>query len=96
MQEIDTLARSADAAGSLIFLVSGSARTEAACGTAMRTIGQTVDAIHEHQADPDDVRWAQLNEDMEKAVRDFQAAAKAELRIDGGARVPAAHPIDSR
>jgi hypothetical protein len=95
IQEIDTLGRAADAAGSLIFLVSYNARTEAACATAMRIIGQTLGAIHEYEGDPDGVRWDQLNEDMEQAVRDFQGAAKAELRIDSGAPVPATLPIDS-
>jgi hypothetical protein len=90
IQEIDTLARSADAAGSLVFLVSESTQTEGACGTVMRTIGQIAGAIHEHEAAPDNVRWDELNEEIEQALRKFQGASKAELHSHGVRSVPAA------
>ena len=93
IHEIDALARSADAAGSLVFLVSDSPQTEGACGAVMRTIGQVVGAIHERERDPGDVPWDELNEEIEQALRNFQATSKAELRSHGVRPAPVA---DSR
>lgn len=90
IHDIDALARSADAAGSLVFLVSDSPQTEAACGAVMRTIGQIVGAIHEGEADPDGVPWDELNRAIEQALRNFQALSRAELRGDSAS--PAAAP----
>lgn len=81
VQEIDTLANSADAAGSLVFLLAESNQTEAACGAVMRTIGQVVGGIHDGEADPDQVHWDELNEQMSRRLREFQTAARAELHI---------------
>jgi hypothetical protein len=67
-----------------VFLVAESTRTEAACGTVMRTIGRIVGAIHECETDPDGLRWDELNEEMEQALREFQAATRAELGIHTG------------
>ena len=78
---IDTLARSADCAGSLGFLVAESTLTEAACGEIMRTIGQIVGAVHDGEADPDQVHWDKLDEQMAYGLREFQTAARAELHI---------------
>jgi hypothetical protein len=82
--EIDALARSADAAGSRVFLVAESRPTEEACATVMWTIGQTVGAIHEHDSNPNRVDWGTLNDELSHALRNFQTAAKAELGVDSG------------
>jgi len=57
IQEIDVLARAADSAGSLVFLLGESGRTGSACGTVLRTIGDVVGAVHDGETDPDQVRW---------------------------------------
>jgi hypothetical protein len=79
--EIDALARSADAAGSRVFLVAESGQTQEACAAVMRTIGRTVGAIHEHEEDPDEVPWESLSEEWAQVLRDFQAASRIELGI---------------
>jgi hypothetical protein len=79
--EIDILARSADAAGSLIFLVLESPRMQAACAAMMRTIGDTAGTIHAHVPDLDNVPWEEISEAMARALRDFQTAARAELGV---------------
>ena len=84
--EIDALARSADAAGSRVFLVAESGHTQEACAAVVRTIGRTVGAIHEHEEDPDGVPWESLNEEWGHVLRDFQAASRIELGISPAPR----------
>jgi hypothetical protein len=86
--EIDTLAGSADGAGSPVFLVAESTVTEAICGETMRTIGQIVGAVHEGEADPDHVPWDELNEQMAPTLGEFQNAARAELQIHSPRPLP--------
>lgn len=81
LHEIDALARSADAAGSLVFLVNESLPTQQACSDVMRTIGTTVQALHDLGSDPGNVPWDKLGEDMALVLRNFQAAARAELHL---------------
>ena len=87
--EIDALARSADAAGSLVFLVTESVDTDAACATVMRTIGRSIGVIHEHQGDPGAVAWDELNDAMEHALRNFVSTTRAELDVRDPRPVPA-------
>lgn len=87
VQEIYALAHSADAAGSLVFLVSESSETQKACGNVMRTIGKTVDAFQKLEGDPDSASWeslpwGELSEDMARVLRNFQAAARSELGVN--------------
>lgn len=46
MQEIDNLARTADASASRVFLMSEDSRTRAACGSVLRTLGQIEGILH--------------------------------------------------
>jgi len=77
--EIDDLARAADAAGTVVFLVSENPRTQSACANAMRTIGAVEDAVHGFSQDPGGQRLQQVNEDFERVLRAFAAAAREEL-----------------
>lgn len=81
IREIDILARSADAASSLVFLVQESATTRAACAAVVRTIGDTLAAIHELGPDLDGVPWQELNDDMARVMREWEAAAREELQV---------------
>jgi hypothetical protein len=79
---IADLARTADAAGSLVHLVSQSEATAAACGEVMRTIGETSGVLHAHEGDMSGVPWEEINGTMSRVLRAFQVAARAELRMD--------------
>jgi len=83
IQEIDDAAQAATAAGSLVFLVYGNPATEAACRSVLRAIRDTVGVIHERAPDLDGVPWQELNDDMARVLRDFQAAARTELEVTG-------------
>jgi len=72
VQEIDDLARTADAAASRVFLMSEDPRTRAACGGVLRTLGQIEGVLHELGRDADGQPWDKLNEDMECALRNRQ------------------------
>jgi hypothetical protein len=37
----------------------------------MRTIGETIGAIHEYEVDPGTVRWTELNEEMARTPTRF-------------------------
>jgi hypothetical protein len=87
VEEIYALHRSADAAGSLVFLVSESRGTQEACGNVMQTMGSIVGAFREadlgsDSASWDSLRWDELNEDMRRVLRDFSAAARSELGVN--------------
>ena len=91
IQEIDDAARAATAAGSLVFLVYDNRVTEAACRSVLRAIRDTAGVIHERAPDLDGVPWQQLNDDMARVLRDFEAAARTELEVTGdgaGGRPP--------
>jgi hypothetical protein len=77
--DIDDLARAADAAGTVVFLVSENHRTQAACANVMRTISAVEDAVHGFSQDPDGQRRGKVNDDFEHMLRAFQAAARDEL-----------------
>jgi hypothetical protein len=77
--DIDDLARAADAAGTVVFLVSESPRTQAACANVMRTISTVEDAVHGFSQDPGGQRLDEVNDDFERMLRAFQAAAREEL-----------------
>lgn len=47
----------------------------------MRTIGTTVQTLHDLGSDPGNVPWDKLGEDMALVLRNFQAAARAELHL---------------
>lgn len=81
VREIDTAATSADAAGSLVLLLTESPATEAACRDVLRTIGDTIGIVHESESDLDNIPWDELNSDMSRVLRAFQAAARAELEV---------------
>jgi hypothetical protein len=83
IQEIDAAAWEATAAGSLVFLVYGTSATEVACRSVLRTIRDAVGVIHELAPDLDGVPWEELNDDMARVLRDFQAAARTELEVTG-------------
>lgn len=85
--EIDDLARTADAAGSAVFLVSESIRTREACAILMRTAGAVVGAVHDFGHAGDVQLLNKLNDDIAQALRDFQAAAREELGVED-ARIP--------
>ena len=82
LNEIHDLGRTADAAGSLVFLVNKSPETQEACGSLMKTMGDTSRVLNESGADMTDVPWEKLNVDMRNALYRFQAAARAELGVD--------------
>jgi hypothetical protein len=77
--DIDDLARATDAAGTVVFLVSESPRTQAACANVMRTISAAEDAVHRFSRDPEGLRLDKVNNDFEHVLRAFQAAAREEL-----------------
>jgi hypothetical protein len=91
LQEIDVLARSANSAGSLVFLLAEASRAGSACGTVMRTIGEVVGALHDGEKAPDHVRWEDLNERMSRVLREFQEAVRTELQVPSDQ--PAAQPV---
>lgn len=81
VQEIDAIAASADAAGSLVLLLAESRATETTCRNVLRTMGNTLGVIHELEPDLDGIPWGELNGDMSRVLRAFQADARAELGV---------------
>lgn len=81
VQEIDAHAAAADAAGSLVFLVSQNLATREACRKVLRSLGDTLAVIHELDTDLSAAPWEELNNDMSGSLRAFQAAARAELGV---------------
>jgi hypothetical protein len=79
VRDIDDLARAADAAGMVVFLVNESLRTQEACANAMRTIGSVVGTVHEFSGKPNVQRLDRANDEMARVLRDFQEAARDEL-----------------
>ena len=63
-------------------LVSRSPQTAQACADVMRTMGNSSEAFTSG-AELTDAGWDELNEEMSHVLRGFQAAARAELGIDG-------------
>lgn len=82
VQEIDAYAAAADAAASLVFLVSESLSTHEACRKVLRTIGESLTVIHEIPEDLEVGPWKELNNDVAGSLREFQNAARAELGAD--------------
>ena len=80
--EIRDLERTADASGSLVFLVNKSPETKEACGLLMKAMSDTSRALKDSGADMTGERWDKLDRDMSKALRKFQDAARAELGVD--------------
>jgi hypothetical protein len=86
MQEIDDLARTADTSASRVLLMSENSRTRAACGSVLRTLGQIEGVLHKLDQDADGQSWDKLNEDIERALRNFHVAAWEELGVEEAAQ----------
>jgi hypothetical protein len=86
VQEIDDLARTADASASRVFLMSEDSRTRAACGSVPRTLGQIEGVLHKLDRDADGQSWDKLNEDIERALRNFHVAAREEPGVEEAAQ----------
>jgi HAMP domain-containing protein len=83
--EIGALARSAHGASSLVFLLVESPRTRDACREVVLAMSDAQGVIDDHDSPPPDKPWPALNERMAIMLREFQAAARAELEVDGSA-----------
>jgi len=81
VREIEVLARSADAASSLVFLVEESTTTREACAAVVRTIDNKLTVIHRLDAALDTVLWVELNDDMARVMREWEVAAREELQV---------------
>lgn len=84
--EIDSLARSADAAASLVFLVVENETTYRACRSVVLAIGDTQNIIHNESLPPAGNKWRELNDVLTISLRHFQIAAREELQVDGVTR----------
>jgi hypothetical protein len=82
LQEVRDLARAADEACSLVFLITQSRQMGVACREVMRTISETSETLHAAGVDTMKVAWEEMNDKMSRVLRDYQAAARAELGID--------------
>jgi hypothetical protein len=81
LHEIDDLFRAADTASTLVFLMNESPATQEACIKLMLTMGNTSKDLHAHESALADIQWEELNQGMSRAMRNFQAAARAELGV---------------
>lgn len=80
---IDSLARSADAAASLVFLVVENETTYRACRSVVLAIGDTQNTIHNESQPPAGKKWRELNDALTISLRHFQIAAREELLVNG-------------
>jgi hypothetical protein len=80
---IDAVAQAADAAGSLIFLSTESPVTLDACHGILRAIGVSQDVIHDPDHESREARRPEANDGLVLSLREFQAAARAELGVGG-------------
>lgn len=80
--QIDEYALSADTASAFVYLVSESSTTYVACGAIMRALGEIQTELHKHP-DMRVSKWQDLSDKMADALRQFQVAARAELKVGG-------------
>lgn len=82
VSELDELARAADSASSLVFLVLESEGTYKACEAIVRAIMRTQSVLH---SDPHLTSglWPELNSNMAQLLREFQVAVRDELEVNG-------------
>jgi hypothetical protein len=82
VSELDELARAADSASSLVFLVLESEGTYKACDAIVRAIMRTQSVLY---SDPHLTSglWPELNNDMAQLLREFQVAVRDELEVNG-------------
>lgn len=81
--EIDSIARSADAAASLVFLVVESGSTYSACRSVVLAIGNTQNTLHNGSSPLPDSKWRELNDALTVSLRHFQISAREELQVHG-------------
>jgi hypothetical protein len=82
-ETINAIAGSASSASSLVFLVVESAKTYDACRAVVRAMDRTQSFLPQFGPNATDDPWLELNHDMARLVREFQAAAREELEISG-------------
>jgi hypothetical protein len=82
VSDLDGLARAADSASSLVFLVLESEETYKACNAIVLAIMRTQDVLHADTNLADDL-WPELNNKMAQLLREFQVAVRGELGVGG-------------
>lgn len=83
LAEIDSLLQSARDASALVFLVVESDATYQGCRNALRALGKARSVIHGVGSAGSGEPWAELNEALGRATREFQNSARIELGVDG-------------
>ena len=83
LNEIDILARSADAASALVFLVLESTTTYESCRAILNSLGRSQAIIHSEDSLTTEVALRAINDEMSRLLREFQVATREELGISG-------------
>lgn len=85
VSELDALLQSANDASALVFLVVENEATYDGCRSALRALGNARALIHDSKPATYGQTWADLNELLGRATREFQNAARTELGVSGPA-----------
>jgi hypothetical protein len=80
---MDVLLRSANDASALVFLVVESDDTYDACRAVLGALGKAQGIASGIDPSSSEDPWLELKEDMGRAMRDFQIAARKELGLTG-------------
>lgn len=86
-EAINAITGSVHAASSLVFLVAENIKTYDACRAVVRTMSRTQGFLPHFGPGATDDPWLELNHDMARVLREFQAAAREELEISGVTRL---------
>jgi hypothetical protein len=85
LTELDSLLQAANDVSALVFLVVESRATHEGCRSVFRALGKARTLIHGSQSAASGKTWADLNELLGRATREFQNSARAELGVSGPA-----------
>jgi len=83
IENLDELARSANTASALVFLIVESKATYDACRGIITVIGRTQARVHDSDSGQQRSQWFELNNELARLVREFQVAVRDELAVDG-------------
>jgi hypothetical protein len=81
--EIDALAQAADAAGAFISLVAENEMTLSASHKVLAAIANSQELLHNPDSHSRNARWPEANDEMVLSLRQFQAAAREKLEVNG-------------
>jgi hypothetical protein len=86
IDEINGLVHSANDASALVFLLVESESTYEGCREVLRALHKAQAIVHRIESSATDDPWTELDQELGRATREFQNAARSELRVSGPAK----------